>query len=216
MKTSLIIIGAGGHAVSVTNVAISSGMSVIAYVDDNKVETEIMGIPVISKQHFLNDYSTNNLAMAIGDNAVRERVYKEYLADFPNVYFPPLIHASSVVGFGTIIGNGTIVMPLVNVGPNSKVGDFCILNTSSSIGHDCTMESYSSIAPGVVCGGNVKIGVRSAVSIGATIKHGILLGDDVVIGANSYVNKAVADEVVAYGTPCKKVRARIKGDPYLI
>jgi sugar O-acyltransferase (sialic acid O-acetyltransferase NeuD family) len=215
MKTSLIIIGAGRHAISVTNVVISMGMSIVAFVDDNKAGTKIFGIPVISKQKCLNDCPTNNFAIAIGDNAVREQIFKEYLADFPNMYFPPLVHTSSVVGYGAIIGNGTILMPLVNVGPNSKVGDFCILNSSSSIDHDCAMESYSSIAPRVVCGGNVKIGVRSAVSIGATVKDGILLGDDVIIGANSYVNKAVADKVVAYGTPCKKVRARIKGDPYL-
>ena len=32
MKTSLIIIGAGGHAISVMNVAISSGMNVTAFI----------------------------------------------------------------------------------------------------------------------------------------------------------------------------------------
>ena len=77
------------------------------------------------------------------------------------------------------------------------------------------MKSFSSIAPRVAAGGNVKIGLRSAVSIGATIKHGIPVGDAAVIGANSYVNKSVDSNVVAYGSPCKFVRERIKGDPYL-
>ena len=215
MNNSLIIIGAGGHAISITNIAISSGIDVTAYVDDNKAGTEIMGAPVISKKNFLNNYSNDNLAIAIGDNAERERIYKEYLTSLPKAHFPPLIHVSSIVGVGTIIEDETVIMPLVNLGPNSKVGKFCILNTSSSIDHDCDMESYSSLAPRAVCGGNVKIGVRSAVSIGATVKHGITLGDDVVIGANSYVNKAFSDGVVAYGIPCKQIRIRIKGESYL-
>ena len=48
MIISLVIIGSGGHAVSVTNVALSYGMSVIAYVDNNKAGSEIMGIPIIN------------------------------------------------------------------------------------------------------------------------------------------------------------------------
>ena len=78
------------------------------------------------------------------------------------------------------------------------------------------MESFSSLAPRVVCGGKVTVGIRSALSIGSTVKHGIIIGKDIVIGANSYVNNKVPDNVVAYGTPCKKVRTRIKGEPYLI
>ena len=215
MKTSIIIIGAGGHAISVTNVAISNGMSVIAYVDDNKAGIEIMGTPVITKKQCFETCSNNNFAIAIGDNAERERVRTEYFESLPNACFPSLIHASSVIGFGTIIGDGAIVMPLVNLGPNSKIGEFCILNTISSIDHDCTMKSYSSLAPRVACGGNVKIGFRSAISIGATVKHGVTLGNDVVIGANSYVNKIVEDNILAYGTPCNSIRVRRKGDPYL-
>ena len=92
-------------------------------------------------------------------------------------------------------------MPQVNVGPNSIVDKFCILNTSSSIDHDCEMKSFSSIAP--------------RVATGATIKHGITVGDDAVIGANSYVNKSVDSNVVAYGSPCKFVRERTKGHSYL-
>ena len=106
-------------------------------------------------------------------------------------------------------------MPQVNIGPNCTVKEFCILNTASSIDHDCEMDAFSSIAPRVVTGGNVKIGLGSAVSIGSTVEHGIVIGDDVVIGANSYVNKRFEGGVLAYGNPCKFVRNRNKGDSYL-
>ena len=132
----------------------------------------------------------------------------------PYAKFPPLIHNSAVIGINTEVGDWTVVMPQVNIGPNCKVAVFCILNTSSSIDHDCEMDAFSSIAPRVVTGGNVKIGLSSAISIGTAIKQGAIIGDDVIIGANSYVNKKVESNVVAFGSPCKFVRKCTKGDPY--
>ena len=116
----------------------------------------------------------------------------------PNAKFPPLIHNSAVIGIKTEVVNGAVVIPQVNVGPNCKVGVFCILNTSSSFDHYCELDTFSSIAPRVGTGGNVKIGLSSAMSIDAIVKHGIVIGDNVVVGANSYVNKTVESNVVAY------------------
>jgi sugar O-acyltransferase (sialic acid O-acetyltransferase NeuD family) len=191
-------------------------MKVIAFVGDCKTGNTLLGVPVITKEQCVEEHETANLAIAIGDNTVRERVSDEFKSKLPLAKFPSIIHYSAVIGVNSKIGDGTVVMPLVNVGANSSVGNFCIMNTSSSIDHDCEMKSYSSIAPRVVTGGNVQIGARSAISIGATIRHGIEVGDDTVIGANSYVDKAVDNKVVAYGSPCKPVRARDKGDGYLV
>jgi len=215
MKESLVIIGARGHAVSVANVALSCGMNVLACVDDNKAGSKVMEIPVISKKQCLQEFPSQNYAIAIGDNAIREKVYIEYKEDCPQAKFPALIHKSSVLGIGSSVGDGAIIMPLVNVGPSSIIGSFCLLNTGSSIDHDCVMNKFSSLAPRVVCGGDVKIGIRSAISIGATVQHNIRIGADVVIGGNSYVNKSLDSNLVAYGSPCKKIRVRQKGDPYL-
>jgi sugar O-acyltransferase (sialic acid O-acetyltransferase NeuD family) len=215
MTSSIIIIGAGGHAKSVTNVALSCGYSVISYVDDNKDGTEILSTPVISTEECYRLYPNHNFCIAIGDNAVRERVVKELTEALPNAIFPPLIHKSSTIGVASKISKGSVVMPQSNIGPNSKVGSFCIVNSSASIDHDCSIEDFSSVAPGVITGGNVTLGIRSSISIGAVVKDGLSIGDDVVIGANSYVNKCVANNVVAYGNPCKVIRYRKLGDRYL-
>jgi acetyltransferase-like isoleucine patch superfamily enzyme len=106
-------------------------------------------------------------------------------------------------------------MPKACIGPNSKIGKFCLINTQSSIDHDCVMFDYSSLAPSAVTGGSVAIGPRSAISIGAKIKHGLKIGKDSIVGANSYLNKDLPNNQVAYGTPAKQVRARSIGDLYL-
>ena len=106
-------------------------------------------------------------------------------------------------------------MPKAVVGPNSKVGKFCLINTQASIDHDCLMLDYSSLAPAAVTGGTVKIGLRSAISIGAIIKHGLKIGGDCVIGAKSYLNKDLPNNQVYYEMPPKQTRARNSGDAYL-
>ena len=215
MSIDLIIIGAGGHAVSVTNVALSCGYSVIAYVENDKKESFLLGRPIISTDACYRSYPNHNYCVAIGDNSVRERLVDDLKAALPDAKFPTVVHKSSVIGLASEVGSGTVVMPNANIGPNSKVGSFCIVNTNSSIDHDCSMKDFSSIAPGVITGGNVVIGKRSAISIASAVKHGVTVGNDTVIGANSYVNKDVEGEVVAYGRPSKTIRNRKPGDSYL-
>lgn len=215
MDSSLIIVGTGGHAISIANVAHGSGMNVIAFVDDNKAGSKLLDIPIITKHRSFKEYQQSNYAIAIGDNFTRECVSLEYKSIIPSANFPSIIHPSAVIGIGTELGEGNIIMPLVNVGPSSKVGNFCILNTSSSIDHECEMKSFSSIAPRVVTGGKVTIGKRSIISIGSTIKHGVIIGNDVLIGSNSYVNKNIENNIVSYGNPSRFVRKRLKSDSYL-
>ena len=151
----------------------------------------------------------------IGDNEIRHRVANEYKNKLSDAKFPSLIHNSSVIGIATKISDGTVIMPQTNIGPNSSIGNFCIVNSGSSIDHDCKLGDFSSIAPGVFTGGNVTIGVRSAISIGTIVKQGISIGEDVVIGAKSYVDKDLDDCIIAYGIPCVKIRSRNRGESYL-
>lgn len=211
----LIIFGAGGHAVSVANVALSAGYEIKHFVDKNKKGHDLLGYKIIGDIDQLNNVEYFNFAIAVGDNAVRERIYNELIAKKDNLRFPPLIHSSAVVSFFSEIKDGTVVMPKAIIGPNSKVGKFCLINTQASLDHDCVMFDYSSLAPASVTGGTVQIGVRSAVSIGAVIKHGLKIGSDSVVGANSYLNKDLPNNQVAYGTPAKQIRTRNIGDSYL-
>jgi len=210
----LVVIGTGGHAVSVANVARSAGFSIKHFIDRKRRTDKLLGIDLISDISELANIHQYCFCIAVGDNAVRERLFAELSAKYSNLIFPSLIHSSAVISDYAEIGEGTVVMPRAVVGPNSHIGRFCILNTQSSIDHDSSMSDYASLAPGVVTGGTVNIGIRSAISIGAVIKHGTNVGDDCVVGANSYLNKDLSPCCVAYGTPAKVVRERSVGDPY--
>lgn len=211
----LVIVGAGGHAVSVANVALAAGFTIEAFVDQGRQGSTLCGFRVVADMGTLGDPARFSLAIAVGDNAAREKVWRELAARVPEPVFPALIHPTALVSFFCEVAQGTVVMPHAVIGPNSRVGSFCLINTRASIDHDCVMKDFSSLAPAAVTGGTVRIGRRSAVSIGATIRHGVTIGDDSVLGANSYLNRDLPDRQVAYGTPARLIRMRETGDPYL-
>ena len=211
----LIIFGASGHAVSVANVALSAGYEIQCFIDKNREGSNLLGYSICGGLEELETLDRFSYVIAVGDNATRERIYKKLFVEAPNLHFPPLVHSSAVISYFAEIEDGAVVMPKAVIGPNTKVGKFCLVNTQASIDHDCVMLDYSSMAPAACTGGCVTIGLRSAVSIGAIIKHGVKIGDDCVIGAGSYLNKDLASNQVAYGMPAKPVRKRIIGDEYL-
>lgn len=211
----LVILGAGGHAVSVANVAVSAGFTIKNFVDISQKGNYLLGYEIIGDVAELENLQQYCFCIAIGDNALREMVYVKLLTQSAYLEFPALIHKNAVISDHTLIGDGTVVMPGVVIGPNTRVGKFCILNTRSSIDHDCILSDYASLAPGAITGGRVIIGNRSAISMGAIIKHAVTVGNDSVVGANSYLHKDLTNNKVAYGSPAKVIRDRALGDAYL-
>lgn len=211
----LVILAGGGHAVSVANVALSAGFSVRGFVDPNRKGTTVLEVPVVAEVEELGDPAGMALAIAAGDNAVRQRIHDDMRARYGTLEYPPLVHHSAVLSVNARLGEGCVVMPGAIIGPNSTLGRFCILNTRAAIDHDCIMADFASLAPGAITGGEVRIGLRTAIGIGAVIKHGLSIGEDAVLGANSYLHRDLPANTLAHGSPARVVRARKLGEPYL-
>jgi sugar O-acyltransferase (sialic acid O-acetyltransferase NeuD family) len=214
-KRPLVIFGSGGHAVSVANVALSAGYKIECFIDYNKVGQSLLGYKIRGEIAEILNSESFSLAIAIGNNSVRESMYKEIKSKFSDSNFPILVHSSAVVSFFSELSEGSVVMPNAIIGPNTRIGKFCIVNSQASIDHDGLMLDFSSLAPAAILGGNVRIGTRSAICIGSVIKQNIFIGDDSIVGANSYLNKDLSNNQVAYGSPAKPIRTRTNSDDYL-
>lgn len=202
---NLIIFGAGGHGVSVASVAISAGYKIAYFIDKKKQGSNLFGIDVLGDLDKLGDLEKFDFAIGVGDNFLRQRIHSD-LKNYHSLNFPTLIHRSAIISSFASIEEGTVVMPNGVIGPNSKVGRFCLINTHASIDHDSMMLDFSSLGPSAVTGGNVKVGECSSISISATIMNGITVGDNCVVGASSYLNQNLASNHVAFGVPAKNIR----------
>jgi len=153
--------------------------------------------------------------IAIGDNWIRSKVYEKIKSIGPNFTFVKTIHPNAQIAKNVQIGDGTVIMAGVIINSNSTVGNHCILNTNSSLDHDGFMDDFSSLAPNVTTGGDVKIGKFSAISLGANIVNGITIKEQTVVGAGSAVLEDIPEFSVAYGVPAKIMRKRVAGEKYL-
>jgi len=140
------------------------------------------------------------VALAVGDSQVR-RLLRAQLPDGHS--FPVLQHpraylqnpASIALGEGSILTAGVILT--VNI----RLGRFVLLNLNSTIGHDCVLEDFVSLMPGVNLGGGVYLEEAVYLGTGATVLPGIRIGRDAVIGAGAVVTQDVPPGVVVKGVP---------------
>ena len=82
-------------------------------------------------------------------------------------------------------------MPNTVVNANSKVGDCCIINTASTVDHDCKIQNFNHIAPGVTIAGNVNIGSETFIGIGSKIINNINIKAKSFIKAGTLVKKSL-------------------------
>ena len=214
-NNKLIILGAGGNAVSVHNVACSAGYEVCYFIDKDKRKKNFLNVPILEQMEEIKNIEDYDYALSFGSNFLRERVFNDIISKYRSIKFPKLIHKTAVISLGASIAEGCIIMPNVVVGPKTKVGKFCILNTNSCLEHDNKMLDFSSIGPRVVTGGNVTIGNRSYIAIGAVVKNNTSIDNDSIIGSNSYLNKRVGGNSIYYGSPAKFIRTRSKEENYI-
>jgi acetyltransferase EpsM len=114
-------------------------------------------------------------------------------------------HPSSVVSSLASIGAGTFLAAQSVVGPHSRVGDYCIVNTGSTIDHDNVLADGVNVSPGVHFAGNVQCGEDAFIGTGAAVAPGIRIGARAVVGAGAVVIRDVAEGATVVGNPARPI-----------
>ena len=89
--------------------------------------------------------------------------------------------------------------------PGSVIGRNVIINTRTSIDHDCEISDHVHVAPGVTLSGKVKIAAGAHIGTGATVIQGINIGANSMIGAGAVVVSDVAGDSKVIGVPAREV-----------
>lgn len=211
-KPSLCIIGAGGHASSVLDAALSTGWKVLGFVDPMKTGNHC-GLPIFRSLTEL-DVDSVMFALGIGTNFAREASHIAIIERYPNARFPAIVHSSAWISPRASLQEASVVLSMASVGPGASVGLGGLLNTGASLDHDAVLGMFASLGPGARTGGNATIGARSMVGLNAGVLQKTSIGVDTVIGAHSLASGSIPDLVVALGAPARTVRNRLKEDPY--
>ena len=88
--------------------------------------------------------------ISIGNNVLRKALSQRIEVEYGTVYIQ-----RSVIDTTVTIGNGTVVMGNAIINSLTKIGRRCIVNTSSSVDHDCVLADFVHISPNAtLCGEN--------------------------------------------------------------
>lgn len=191
-KKPLLILGNGGHAAVVRDIALLLGYEIAGHVDYSA--DELSGY----------DLKSYDLTVAIGHQQRRWQLVQKILKLGGNL--PVLAHPTAVIAQSASIMPGTVIGALAMVGPESKIDSACILNNGAQLDHHGQLGQGVHLAPGAILAGNVTCGDHVMIGVGAKIINNLTIGNNTVVGAGATVLENLPADVVAYGTPCRVIR----------
>jgi sugar O-acyltransferase (sialic acid O-acetyltransferase NeuD family) len=211
MNDPLFILGTGGHAHDIAEIASVLGRRPVFVTRDADERRAWSGIDEIVLEDEVVSRRGAEFAIGIGDNQLRARV----AATHAQLHFPALIHSDSSFGRAqrAVLAEqtGTIVFAGVRFTSGISVGAFCTFNLNTTVSHDCDIGDFVNLSPGAHVAGNVRIGSRAWIGLGAVVNQGnagrkVEIGANTVIGSGAVVLGDCAADSVYVGVPARKIR----------
>lgn len=196
------VIGAGGHAKVVVATVQAAGLIVRAVWDDDQSRWggTVLGVPIQGPVAAVPDRAA--VVVAVGSNEARKAIVSRLVGrEFVSVIHPTaIVHPTATVGRGTVVFAGGIVQP------QGRLGEHVIVNTSASVDHDCLLEDFVHVAPGVRLAGNVSVREGAFLGVGVSAVPGAEIGAWATVGAGAVVVRSIPPRVIAVGCPARALR----------
>ncbi len=214
----ILLLGAGGHCLSVLDSLLSSYHYNKVGIVDRKdkrdfisqgQENVILRQPIVGSDEdlehlFLEGYQYAFVTVgSIGNVTLRESLYRR-LKEIGFI-IPNIIDKTSIISDNVELGEGIFIAKNSVINAGTCIGNLAIINTSSTIEHECYIEDLVHIAPGCVLCGNVKVHNKTHIGAGSVVKQGVSIGSNTMIGMGSIVLSDINSNTKAYGNPCREV-----------
>lgn len=202
-QIALAIIGAGGHARVVLDVALRIGMPIAGFLDREATlhGTLLSGHPILGGDERIDDFGSNLVLLANGvgvrpargdpGTRLRARIHDSFVAR--GYRFPALVDPFAIIAGEVTVGVGSQVMAGAVVQPRCVLGVDLVINTRATIDHDCRIGDHAFIAPGAVLCGDVDVGAYAFVGAGAILLPGATVGAGAVVQAGAVLDRSVPD-----------------------
>ncbi len=194
----ILLIGGGGFAREVAEIANLNGFSVCGYIDikDCKAPWPYWGnFEVIAKRR--NDFDI----VAMGISAVnrvslmrRMRIIEEIrLLEIP---IQTLFSPHAIISAGVEVGEGSVICHSAVLSINCKVGAFSILNIGAILGHDAIIATNVIMSPKSMVAGSSWVSDNCFLGSGVIILENITVGSGVIIGSGSVVHRDIKENSI--------------------
>jgi len=207
----IVIIGAGGFGREIVALARACNTvpeqpiyEVVGVVDDGTVDRgrlERLSVSLIGIVETVGNLDARYV-IGIGSPSVR-RVVDKRLEAIGALPAAPMVHPLAWVGPDVELAPGVIVCAGAIATTNVRVGRHTHLNLQTTIGHDCRIGEYVTVAPMTAISGNVIIEDEVELGTGVSVLPGVTIGRGAMVGAGAVVTRDIAPGTVAVGVPAR-------------
>jgi sugar O-acyltransferase (sialic acid O-acetyltransferase NeuD family) len=206
--TPLVVLGAGGHGREALDIVADINQvvptwEVLGVLDDGAPDPSLLarvGVRHLGPTDLLADLAAAYV-IGIGRGSLR-RHFDERATGWGRTP-ATLVHPRACVGRDVVLGPGAVVAAQANVTTNIRFGRHVHVNVASTVGHDCRLADYVTIAPGARLCGTVTIGSDVFIGTGSIVIQNLTVGARTTIGAGTVVLNDLPAEVVAAGVPAR-------------
>lgn len=198
------MLGGGGHAASLAEILLLQGRDIIAVVAPKITASKELfkGIKHLKDDNSILDFAADEIELVNGIGSIpysglRTKIHTEFKSKLYK--FATVIASTANVSAYASIAEGAQILSNATICTGSEIGFGTIVNTSASIDHDCKIEAFCHIAPGVVISGQVHVKESVHIGTGANIINDIQIGKNTIIGVGANILKTLPDSSIVYG-----------------
>ncbi len=210
-RRPLILVAASGLAREALSAIDAGGDRVVeAILDDDPTlhGTSIGGIPVLGPLPRANSYRDDaEFVVCAGKGSSRSSIVSALAAHgvsrdrFASIIDPTVrIPASCKVGVGAILLANTVLTADVTL------GDHVVTMPGAVITHNCVLEDFATLCAGVTLGGAVHVGQRAYLGTNSSVRQGVRVGSDSVLGMGAALLTDLPDAECWAGVPAERLR----------
>lgn len=207
-KKKIILVGGGGHCISVIESLERSGNYIIAGISDLKerVGESISGHQILLEDHQLHALIREDIEFLITIGHIKSPLLRMLTYDrlkSINAKFLTLIDPDALVSERAAIGEGTVILRNCFVNAGAQIGVNCIINTGAMIEHTSLIGNHVHISTGAIVNGDCEIGDGCFIGSGAMISNGVKICPGTLIGAGSVVFRDISVSGTYMGNPVR-------------
>ena len=191
-KPDIILIGGGGHCLSVIDVVEQEDKYNIKGILDDTKKGDVLGYPILGNRDLVRELSTEGMFFLITIGQIKSSSTREDIAlllDSCKANLATVISPLAYVSKHATIGEGSVIMHNAIINAKAKVGKHCIINTKANIEHNVQIGDFCHISTCATVNGDTIVGKRTFIGSNATISNNITIVEKSIISAGNFIKR---------------------------